>query len=323
LAAVLVLAALGQTAPLTAAAEVPVARILPSGGSQIRGLSFLKPEVPIVDGTFLLDGQLARTGWTLSVQGRPVRLTRAGRFRIRLRATAKRLTVLFAASGPVGEKESQSVSVLVVGGAAEAGGERPSVWWTLSLGYSQLAYSETALVSDFTETALTAKVALARQVRGSPWDLSGNAFVTALPISSGVDGVTARFLGANLRFGYGFLAEPWSLRFSLGLYYTRMSVTDNLFGYGNLLYPQFYPSLRRALSGGGALFAYVKYVPLGEGLIPDFREREIAAGGGYEHPLSGGNHLLFTVDYSDLEFQPAQGVTSKASSLTLGLGYGF
>jgi hypothetical protein len=194
-----------------------------------------------------------------------------------------------------------------------------------SLGVSGVTYRQDD-VPDLSLMAATVKLSFQRSIIQPNWDFGANAFVTALPLTSNRPGVTARFLGANLRFGYApsFIHDPWRLSLLTGFSYSRMFVSGDVFGFDNLLYPQIYPTIRRRLAGGSAIFAYLKYVPLAGFLKLSLADRELAAGVGWQLPIaSGETPLIWSLDYSDLRLSGVAESRSRTQSLSLSLGIGF
>lgn len=196
---------------------------------------------------------------------------------------------------------------------------------TPSLGFSVLEYER--LTRKHHMAALTVKAVFAFRLPNS-FDVSVNGYGTALPLATEYQydpPTKVRYLGANLRVGYTlpWPSSPWALSIATGLSYSRMMVTDNRFGYGNLLYPQIYPAIRYAGFLGGAWSAYIKYVPLDSDffkLITD--KREIAGGISYERAFILRRNTILSLDVSDLTVQPANTKTPMMSrSLSFGIGF--
>jgi len=196
---------------------------------------------------------------------------------------------------------------------------------TADLALSSIYYSDAA-VSNFSEIALTPKVSARYWLKPLRWDLAGSVAFTTLPFASNLPSVTAQFLNINVRTGYflPFVHLPWSLDLMGGLFYSDSFVTGSSFGYTNLLYPGFYPILRRVMTPREALGLYVKIVPMEKGLSLGLSQRELATGLQWERLLSSGNQLSVNLDYSSLIFLPSNTNTSTSTtSLGFGLGYGF
>ncbi|MEK6704562.1 MAG: hypothetical protein AABZ06_02130 [Bdellovibrionota bacterium] len=191
---------------------------------------------------------------------------------------------------------------------------------TPSLGISFNLLTEGA--TNYHLIALTAKASMQYSLSRS-FSIGANSFITAQSLSTNLPDMRVRYFGANIRFGYAipWITSPWSLSIATGLSYGRMFVEPGRFGYGDLLYPQIYPSIRRRIDTG-AVYAYLKCVPLGDA-ITDFsmNAREIAFGGGYEIGGTKPWHPVLSVDVSDLIFIPSNAATPiRSASITLGLG---
>lgn len=137
-------------------------------------------------------------------------------------------------------------------------------------------------------------------------------------------GSNVQFFGGNLRLGYSFRPAEGDWRIGLygGAYYTTM--VGNLgYGFNNLIGPQLYPTVRYAINSGNAVFFYGKYSPIANGAsLLSLDNRELALGGGWQHALGNGCPLSVTFDFSNLHFS-FSGTQVDASSMTLGMGYGF
>lgn len=193
-----------------------------------------------------------------------------------------------------------------------------------SLGVSYLKYQETDR-EDFTEIGLTLKVAWS-YLLSSKWDLGANVFYTALPLSSQPETLKARYLGVNGKVGYQLIAsDSWRVGLQLGMYFTTMFVSASssetkLFGYKNLMGPQFFPVLRK-LFGRDSLMTYFKFSPVGSGFsLMDFVNREIAGGLGWSHVMSSGKSYSLNLDVANLNLEINQ-VIIRSNSVSLGFSY--
>jgi hypothetical protein len=196
-------------------------------------------------------------------------------------------------------------------------------WYVLpGMGITFDSYRETGK-ADFSETMMTARIA-GTYALDANWDAEAIMTMTAFPISSNVPAVTARFTSVNLRLGYAipFISAPWRLSLLGGLYYTTMSVTDNAFGYQNLFYPQFLPSLSYSVDSRDIIRAYVKYVPTSTGFsIYNSTEREAGAGIAFEHRV-GVHPISLSLEWADVRYFPDGSNTMENTATTVGLAYG-
>lgn len=199
---------------------------------------------------------------------------------------------------------------------------------TVSIGPSTLNYSEVygrTLTRTLNQVSLTLKAAYNYLLAPPNWDLGINAYITALPLTSTSTGTssaneTARFVGANARLGYSipFIKEPWKLSILAGWYYTTTIVSNNAMGYQNLMGPQIFPTIRRVLKSGDAVFAYFKYAPITSDGLFEFlgpNSREIAAGFGWVHPMKNGTPLSISFDFASLGFT----IPTRVSTIDAGI----
>ena len=195
----------------------------------------------------------------------------------------------------------------------------------VSLGFSYITYKQTN-IKDFSEMAVTAKASYLRLLPWARWTIGLSSFFTALPITTSIPGISARFLGINLRVGYQVarIKAPWELAVLTGWYYTSMFVTNDYLGFRNLAGPQLYPVLTRHLTLRDSAFCYAKYSPVTNGLslsFLSFSDRELAAGGGWIHGLKNGHPLSVTLDVANIGFA-YRSSTISSSSVSLGVLYG-
>ncbi len=187
---------------------------------------------------------------------------------------------------------------------------------TTALGYSFIQYEEDGSIN-LTLHALTGRISYQYLVFPPHWDLALNVFATFTPS-------TAKFVGANLRFGYviPWITEPWSFRLLGGIAYLNMIVAGDSFGYHSLVYPQIYPILSKVFKNGTSAYVYLKYVFAGPNTpLLNFKEREIAMGGGWIYPLSSGHPIVLSIDVADLRIHIRSEHHTFSTSLNLGYGW--
>ncbi|MEK7692200.1 MAG: hypothetical protein AAB425_14385, partial [Bdellovibrionota bacterium] len=174
---------------------------------------------------------------------------------------------------------------------------------------------------------LTVKASSTALIIAPIWDVGTSVYFSALPFASThPQGVTVRFLGANLRTGIAlpFIKEPWRVGFQAGLSYTSMFVPQKKFGYRYLVWPQYYPSIRRRFGGGGSLLWYVKFATLSDWFAVSLKDREIATGLGWIQPIGrGGSTINFNFDVSDLRFVSVGIKTIKSATKTYSFSVGW
>ena len=192
-----------------------------------------------------------------------------------------------------------------------------------SVGFTSIQYQETG-VPDFSENAVTLKVAYERPLSDS-WTLGTNAFANIFSFNSSRPDATVEFVGINLRLGYTipFVHKPWQFMIMAGAYFNDMFVTDSKFGYSALLYPQFYPVLRRTFDSGSRLSIYFKYVPINAGYtVFSSSELEYSLGTSFSWTLKNSHPVALSLDYSNLHFNPQEAATSRLTTVSFGFGYG-
>lgn len=195
-----------------------------------------------------------------------------------------------------------------------SGGSRLSLGTTAGLTF--MNYKQTN-VADYTQTAMTAKVALTWYF-APKWSLGANAYYTVLALSSSREAASVRNLGTNLRIGYTlpWPSSPWRLNLMAGGFYGQMTVTGATFGYTSLYYPQLFPTLTRALSRSSAITFYVKYAPTNL-VRGDLSQRELAAGMSYVH-----RSFILSLDWADLTFTSgAIRIQQTTSTVSAGVSF--
>jgi hypothetical protein len=342
--------------PLIASAASPIAIRRTISENQICGLTWTNDDLPIslekIDGetrrVATLEGIFDKRFSTLYANGQKVQVRPDGTFRTKIVLKRKSPTTLvFKAIDPKNEEDPETIELTyathqntpsddsdpknnrrpssVMDYDWTWGFYKPQLTITPSLGYSTLIYQQTG-INKLTETAITAKLSLYQPITPRI-DFGANAFYTALPLTVEPGTLQPRFLGANLRFGYSppLISDPYKLSIMVGGYMTMMSVPGDRFGYPLLLYPQFYPVLRRRIGSSSWLTFSFKYVPLS--WIFDPSQYEISYGAAYTYEFKTGGNFSVSVDYSDLQFsQPdstGQTIVMNLNTVTFGVGYGF
>lgn len=191
------------------------------------------------------------------------------------------------------------------------------------LGLGQTSHEETTK-APYSMFAVTPKIAYTQPIGGTGFHLGVNGFITGFAMTSTASEISVRHLGANLRLGYQvpLLPPQWKLTLFGGISYASMWVTRNAFGYKNVLFPQLYPSLQRALSPRQALTLHFKYAALGSGFL-SFSDpsRELAAGLTWSYLLKNQKPLSLLLDWSDTRLVSALGHSTASSSIVMGIGY--
>jgi hypothetical protein len=107
-----------------------------------------------------------------------------------------------------------------------------------------------------------------------------------------------------------------------GVYFIKMLVNENRFGFNHVIYPQIFPTLSRTLTSTDTLSGYLKYVPTSQGINLNWREKELASGSTWEHLLSNDHPLTISLDVSNLTLVDFAGIENHLGTLSLSVGYG-
>jgi hypothetical protein len=197
---------------------------------------------------------------------------------------------------------------------------------TPSLGYSSVSYEERG--NKFSMSSITPRAAVSIPLT-SALDISGDFYFTALSLSQSNDLLSVRYLGANSRIAYKLQFPKAGMIASLaaGLFFGKMNVSSksssHLYGYGTLLYPQIYPSVRWNTIYGIFLF-YFKYVSLSDNLLDIASStRELSVGLSFEKRSFFKKPFIFSVDLSDLTLTPNRNSNIHSFSLTTSVGMRF
>jgi hypothetical protein len=193
----------------------------------------------------------------------------------------------------------------------------------LSIGITSASYKQGTQI-DYSALMTTFKMSYVQNVFSPQWDFGVNAFMTLLGLSSNMPSTSVRFLGANFRFGYvlPFVQSPWRMSVLTGIYYARMFVQNDAFGYQTLIYPQFFPTVRRSIDSKHALIAYLKYVPIAPGFGLSWEEKELAAGLVFEKIQRNGRPISFAMDFANLSAIPSATRAFESKTISFSIGYG-
>ncbi len=344
-------------------ADYPIKLVRGKTADQIPQLKiFARPEMSQVtvgeniEEYVTINGSFSQEDWSLISGKTKLKTNKEGKFKMRLKLTGPQKTVVLAAVAPDGTVKTEAIKIYYPDWK-----QKRVPRWSLSagMGVSYLNYSETGTSdirsTNLTEIGLTGKISYQYRIAPPLWDLGLSMFGTlfapiasinqedADPSQSG----SVRFLGINARIGYVVPAvkEPWRVILMGGFYYTSMypSVNGalNQFGFKNMMGPQFFPVIRRALENGDSVSAYLKYSPVSSGGIAlnNFgSSREIAIGSTYSLKLNNGHYLPISLDISNLKTDieddiasPFPGVIPDSvefnhvnlTSVTLSVGYTF
>jgi hypothetical protein len=272
-----------------------------------------------------LFGAFRRPGWSLSLKDEVIPLGGDGVFQVSLQLAAPTNRFTFIAQGPQGEKES--VTILFYGpnaGDGEWTGPKIKRWFfSPALAYTSITTTQTG-ISDYSTTALTAKLSVNYRLKPNVWDLGGSIFGTVWQLRKNKN-IKANYLGANLRVGYLF--PTWDDRLFVALYggwyFSSMLVEGKQFGFQNVNGPQIYPSVRYSLDENQVVSGYFKYSPISNQLqLLSLSSREIAVGLTYSYLLENQRSVSAGLDVSDLVLISG-GTTVGTKTYSFGVQYGF
>lgn len=167
----------------------------------------------------------------------------------------------------------------------------------------------------------------------------GDVSLTALPLQSNLTGISATVLRINGRLGWAvpLPRNPFSLNLMAGVYSTNMFVTQNRFGFTNLIGPQIYPVLHWASYSENfvplIVSLFFKFSPITDGRSPlSVSNREVSAGATFRIPVKDRfdflkhgyeKALTFKFVYARLDhvFSDVRQVAVASESLTFTFGY--
>ena len=157
----------------------------------------------------------------------------------------------------------------------------PKSAWSLSpsIGLSLLQYKETGAVSGYSSTMVTGKLGViytaSRRINHGV-----SAYSNLAALSTSIPGVSAKFFGLNVRSAYQLCPDcSFQKSIALGVYYLRMNVTGNRFGFSNMIGPQIFALFRKNFLPTSNLVTYLKFAPVvGAGSSLSVSNYEAAAG---------------------------------------------
>lgn len=276
-----------------------------------------------------------------------------GQFKIKLKLTGPKKIVLLTSVAPDGTVHMERITILYPGYHPKKVA-RWGVSGGIGLSYIEYSQSPTDDIRSVSlgEMGITGKISYEYHIVPKRWDFGLSMYATALVPYARLNeeydpqaGETAptgylRFLGVNARIGYTvpWVSGTWALTLMGGVYYTTTfcTVTPSYpFGFQNLMGPQLFPVLRKALANGNSLSTYLKYSPVSSGGFGIYAldSRELAAGLTYS--IRHGQHFIpISLDLANLQTNISETVTSLAtgsavqesthintSSFTLSVGY--
>ena len=270
----------------------------------------------------IIDGKYEGKDRPLILGTRPIKRTASGLFRLRIPVRSKLLEFDIVAIDQFGKVERERFFISFPTWKPPSLRKRYAI--VPSLGLTQISYQETGK-SDLSETAITAKISVAYDIIPRKWDLAIAGYYTLLPLVTNQSGISARFLGLNFRAGYSvpFVRAPWQLTLMTGVYYTTTIVTNNSFGFQDLMGPQFFPVLRGRVANADSVLGYFKFSPVGAGFaLTSLSNREIAFGVGWSHLFRNARSITVSVDWANLSLL-IDDTTIQSTSLSLSVGYSF
>jgi hypothetical protein len=196
--------------------------------------------------------------------------------------------------------------------------------YNIALGLTSFSYKEGTQLS-YSATAPTLKASYESTLSNPDWNFEISGFLTLFDTVKNLPNTQARLLGIDLRVGYSlpFLQTPWKVSIVGGLGFFTMFVTENAFGLTSFIAPEIFPTIRRTIAPGQAVFGYVKYVPTSEGFgLFSWREKELGLGAGFEFLWDNQHPMTVTLDLSDFSVvNPKNGLATHLGSVSLSLGY--
>jgi len=246
------------------------------------------------------------------------------RFEYKVTLRSKATQMIFTEVGPAGTYKNEFLIVAFPDWDCSIPLQTPKRHRVLaSAGVTSIQFQQTQ-INPYSAFAVTLKASYSYSLFYPRVDLGVNSYFTAFTFAASDPTTQARFLGINAKIGYNFvISDPWRFSVQTGIYYTTMFVTNNNFGFQNLMGPQLYPVVSRRF-GNSSLLAYFKFSPVGSGFgITSLANNEIAGGLNFSHPIrNSGMSYSVGVDMSQLSlnFQSIQ-VLVNTASLSAGLSF--
>ena len=213
---------------------------------------------------------------------------------------------------------------------------------SISTGFSSVSFQQTGL-APVSALILTPKIDFRHQFGQSRWSFGINTFFSAATLSSNLPADTSMgFIGVNWRLAYRLTEprNPWNIELSGGTYYETMMVSDQAFGFQNLIGPQTVLRMARAVTPSrrdtsvlrmaravtpsrrdtSFVAAYAKYALMTEGFrLTNMANRETAFGLSWAGRIVGAP-VSIMADYATLDLT-SDTDTITLRSVTLGAGY--
>jgi len=191
-------------------------------------------------------------------------------------------------------------------------------WYSASMGYSSLSYTQTGIHLD--ETAVAGKLSYGLSTRRL--DLALNGFGTLFPLFKSGSTDTLRIFGLNARAGPNFkLRGGWFLHMSGGYYYTT-TVSKGVLGYQNEGGPELFEALDRPVGEQSLVQLTAKQVYVWSGVGGIMHNYEFGLGGSYIYKTVKGRRWSVSADWTNLRARTVdQQITSISSTVSVGYGW--
>ena len=192
-----------------------------------------------------------------------------------------------------------------------------------SIDFTQMQYSESWFNSSYTankvvQSALTARLFIDHRIADSKFGVGANGFMTAAVLSQMIYMESARFAGAEVN-GYFNLISNSTIEMRLvgSAFYRTMFVSNNQYGYRELIGAAPYLTFAKVLSNGKQATIAVKYLPLSYAFTGfDLKNREVSISATY------GGQTAVRAEWMSQRFS-SDGNTALATQMSLGLLYSF
>lgn len=256
-----------------------------------------------------IQGHFTRPEWTL-VFGRTRTPTerKSGSFKVWIPVRRNSTWVRLAAVSDDGSVETENIKILCPSLEAIETGRialHPSLKFRVAMGLGYASYHQTDAPAVSEET-LRLEISALQKFAHSPWQLKGNAWVTAFAMANeGGPALGLVNLDATLDYVVN-VGSRWSFGLGAGPYYATSYSTAEL-GFRNLMGPEAAPSISYCFANQTTLQGDLRYAFLDEGIVSSGPGNGEAAGVRVSYGDFAPGTILegwrFMIDFSELSFR--------------------
>lgn len=251
--------------------------------TRITGLEWKSGPIQIVRevsvGTFMIEvgGFYSRPGWTLYLSNYEVPLKESGEFSLLIPIDLNYFKMDFNARGPEGEIEHETFRISLNRFFPMANQTRePKKWYerelqntslNFGIGTSFLTVAQPSFET-FSQTNVIAKSDFIYLIDPGVWLFEASASASLISFGKAARAESGmKTLGGDIRVGreWPFEERTWSF-FLFGGLYGQTTYGSTSVGYGGVVGPELFPTVRHVFTDGSSASAYFKYSPVMNGL---------------------------------------------------------